>query len=352
LKVLIIGANGFIGNALVARILDETTWSVIGLDLKSDRLDVMVGHPRFHFFTGDISTQHDLVDDLILQADVVLPLAACAIPTHYVRDPLGTFSLDFEENLRIIRKIAASGRRLIFPSTSEVYGLCSDDAFDEATSRLVMGPIQKDRWIYACSKQLLDRIIWALGGQGLQFTIFRPFNWFGPNLDDIHASAPGSARVVTQFLGHLLRCEPIQLVDGGTQRRTFTYIDDGINGLMCILRNPNGLADQQVFNLGNPANFISIRGLAETLIQELAGFKSLRHLSARACMHETSGRDYYGDGYEDMPHRRPRIDNAAQLGWTPTIPLRSGLQKLIEHEITSGRWRIDAAIDPQKILVG
>jgi nucleoside-diphosphate-sugar epimerase len=81
-------------------------------------------------------------------------------------------------------------------------------------------PISNERWIYACSKQLLDRVIWALGARGLDFTIFRPFNWFGPDQDDLCCAKPGSSRVVPQFLGHLLRGEPIQLVDGGHQFRT------------------------------------------------------------------------------------------------------------------------------------
>jgi nucleoside-diphosphate-sugar epimerase len=74
-------------------------------------------------------------------------------------------------------------------------------------------------------QQLLDRVVWAMGGRGLRFTIFRPFNWFGPGLDDIDHAMPGSALVVTQFLG---RGEPVHLVDGGYQRRAFTYSDDGI----------------------------------------------------------------------------------------------------------------------------
>ena len=97
-------------------------------------------------------------------------------------------------------------------------------------STLVLGPIDKQRWIYSCSKQLLDRVIWAYGPEGrLDFTLFRPFNWIGPKLDNIYTAKEGSSRVVTQFLGHILRGEPIKLVDGGTQKRCFTYVDDGID---------------------------------------------------------------------------------------------------------------------------
>ncbi|WP_123005487.1 NAD-dependent epimerase/dehydratase family protein, partial [Escherichia coli] len=78
-------------------------------------------------------------------------------------------------------------KRIIFPSTSEVYGLCSDKYFDEDHSNLIVGPVNKPRWIYSVSKQLLDRVIWAYGEkEGLQFTIFRPFNWMGPRRENLN----------------------------------------------------------------------------------------------------------------------------------------------------------------------
>lgn len=94
------------------------------------------------------------------------------------------------------------GKHLVFPSTSEVYGMCTDEQFDPDASPLIYGPINKPRWIYACSKQLMDRVIWGYGMQeGLNFTLFRPFNWIGPGLDSIYTPKEGSSRVVTQFLG-------------------------------------------------------------------------------------------------------------------------------------------------------
>ena len=99
------------------------------------------------------------------------------------RNPLRVFELDFEENLKIIRDCVKYNKRIIFPSTSEVYGMCTDKNFDEDSSNPVVGPINKQRWIYSVSKQLLDRVIWAYGDKnGLKFTLFRPFNWMGPRL--------------------------------------------------------------------------------------------------------------------------------------------------------------------------
>jgi nucleoside-diphosphate-sugar epimerase len=338
LKIFILGADGFIGHALVCRILKTTSWTVTGVDLVNERLRDLLPHPRFSYIEADLRDEHDLIDRLVGAADVVVPLAAQARPAEYVRDPLGTFELDFEENLRIVRVAVKTDTRLIFPSTSEVYGMCEDAAFNEKTSRLVLGPIAKERWIYSCCKQLLDRVIWAYGREGLRFTIFRPFNWFGPNLDDIRRSAPGSARVVTQFLGHLLRGQPVQLVDGGQQCRTFTYIDDGISGLMRILENDGGRADGGIFNLGNPANCVSIRTLAETMIDELGKFPELAGRLASVVLEELPGSAYYGESYEDVPHRAPDISDARRLGWAPQVSLRDGLRRMIAHELASGHW--------------
>ena len=101
----------------------------------------------------------------------------------------------------------------------------------------------------------------------LDFTLFRPFNWIGAGLDSIHTAKEGSSRVITQFLGHIVRGEPIQLVDGGAQKRAFTYIDDGIDALMKIIENRDGVASGKIYNIGNPKNNFSVRELAEMMLE-------------------------------------------------------------------------------------
>src|SRR5262249_12290835 len=154
-------------------------------------------HPRFRYLEGDISINKEWIEYHVKKSDVVLPLVAIATPAAYVERPLEVFKLDFEENLQIVKKCVQYKKRLIFPSTSEVYGMCPDGEFDEEVSPLVYGPIHKQRWIYSCSKQLLDRVIYAYGqSEKLRFTLFRPFNWIGPNLDNIDAPKEGSSRVL------------------------------------------------------------------------------------------------------------------------------------------------------------
>ena len=337
MEVLILGVNGFIGSHLTESILEKTDWRVYGMDLESDRVASWMEHPRFRFLEGDISINHEWIEYHIKKSDVCLPLVAIATPATYVNNPMAVFELDFEQNLRIIRQCKRYQTRVIFPSTSEVYGMCEDDEFDEEKSLLVYGPIGKSRWIYAAAKQLLDRVIAALGRDGeLAYTLFRPFNWIGPGLDSIHTAKEGSSRVVTQFLGHLLREEPITLVDGGRQRRSFTHVDDGIDALMRILKNENGCANGRIFNIGNPKSDRSIRELAEAMVMVLGEFKGYEGIAKRARIVEQSAQSYYGDEYQDIVRRVPAIWRAKELlGWEPKIGFEDALRRTIGHYVTS-----------------
>jgi nucleoside-diphosphate-sugar epimerase len=335
-RVLILGVNGFIGNALTERILNTTDWLVSGLDIASDKIAPFLGHSRFTYLEGDIAINKEWIEYQIKKCDVVLPLVAIATPTAYVRQPLAVFELDFEENLRIVKQAVRYRKRVVFPSTSEVYGMCPDAEFDEESSSLVYGPIRKQRWIYSCSKQLLDRVIWAYGeSDGLRFTLFRPFNWIGPHLDDIDSPKEGSSRVLTQFLHNVLYGEPIKLVDGGSQRRSFTYISDGIDCLMRILENRKGAADGGIFNVGNPANDISVRELAEKLVEAVASHPAFGEKARETRLIEVASRDYYGDGYQDILTRVPSIRRAQKLlGWEPKIGLDEAIRLTVDFYLS------------------
>jgi UDP-4-amino-4-deoxy-L-arabinose formyltransferase/UDP-glucuronic acid dehydrogenase (UDP-4-keto-hexauronic acid decarboxylating) len=242
------------------------------------------------------------------------------------------FELTFEENLRIVRRCVKYGTRVVFPSSSEVYGMSSDETFNEDGTPFVLGPVRNQRWIYSCSKQLLDRVIWAYGASGrLRFTLFRPFNWIGPRLDDPRVPKEGSSRVVSQFICDLLAERPIRLVDGGEQRRCFTYIDDGIDCLLSILDNRGGVADGEIFNIGNPANECSMRELARRL-SRLFRLHPLRHGRSRPEEPVPVASDrFYGEGYEDIWARKPDIGKARELlGWTPKVGLDEALQRTLD----------------------
>lgn len=331
-KVLILGVNGFIGHHLSRRIIETTNWEICGLDLEKDRVKDILGDRRFHFLKGDITKRHLWIEKQIKKCDVVLPLVAIATPMSYVKEPLRTFELDFEANLPIVRMAAKHRKRLVFPSTSEVYGMCPDREFDPYNSPLVLGPIDKQRWIYSCSKQMLDRVIWAYGKErGLNFTIFRPFNWIGAGLDRLSEKKEGGSRVTTQFLGQIMRGGNIKLVDGGLQKRAFTYIDDGINALMKILENKNGIASGKIYNIGNPKNNWSIKHLAKEMLSFAKKYPEYHRNAKHTKIIITTPEGFYGKGYQDIKNRVPKIDNTMkELSWQPKIGMKTALNKIFD----------------------
>jgi nucleoside-diphosphate-sugar epimerase len=331
-KILILGVNGFIGHHLSQRIINTTDWEVYGMDMASERIADLLPHKRFHFFEGDITINKEWIEYHVRKCDTVLPLVAIATPATYVKEPLRVFELDFEANLPIVRHAVKYGKRVIFPSTSEVYGMCADGEFDPENSNLVYGPINKPRWIYACAKQLMDRVIAGYGQQeGLDYTLFRPFNWIGAGLDSINTPKEGSSRVITQFLGHIVRGEPIKLVDGGAQKRAFTYVDDGIAALMKIIANEDGIASGKIYNIGNPKNNYSVRELATMMLDMAKQYPEYRDTAARVKLVETTSGEYYGKGYQDVQNRVPKIDNTcADLGWAPTVDMQTAVRHIFE----------------------
>ncbi len=338
MKILILGVNGFIGHHLSRKILETTDWEVYGMDVRSDRLTNEIQHERFHFFEGDITINREWIE--------YQPLVAIATPATYVTNPLGVFELDFEANLAIVRACVKYKKRVVFPSTSEVYGMCEDEAFHPYESNLVLGPIAKPRWIYSCAKQLMDRVIAAYGQQeGLQYTLFRPFNWIGSGLDSLHSQKEGSSRVVTQFLGHIARGEDISLVDGGLQRRSFTDISDGISALIKIIENREGIADAKIYNIGNPKNDLSIKELASLMLEMSFHYPEYATQAQKVNIVEVSSSDYYGKGYQDIQSRVPYIENTcAELSWKPAIDVKSALRKIMDayrHEVATAQALLD-----------
>ena len=346
--VLILGVNGFIGSALSERLLESGKYEVHGMDLHSNYIGHLKGRPSFSFAEGDISIHGEWIEYHVKKCDVIIPLVAIATPIEYTRNPLRVFELDFEENLRVVRYCVKYNKRIIFPSTSEVYGMCDEEEFNEDTSKLILGPIRMQRWIYSCCKQLLDRVIWAYGQkEGLEFTLFRPFNWIGPRLDSLDSARIGSSRAITQLILNLVEGTPILLIDGGKQKRCFTDVADGIEALYRIIENKDGLCDGKIINIGNPDNEMSIRGLAEMLLAEFDAHPLRPEFPPFAGFREIESSSYYGTGYQDVQHRRPSIRNAGKLlNWTPTVPMEQSVRNTLSfflQEFADSRDKIGQA---------
>ena len=344
LKVLILGANGFIGSSLIDTILCQKDWEVFGMDVGDHKLADLLDHDRFTFVEGDITINREWIEYHIKKCDVVIPLVAIANPAQYVKRPLDVFELDFEANLDIVRKCVKYRKRLIFPSTSEVYGMSPEDVLDEATSNMVYGPIDKQRWIYAASKQLLDRVIYAYGLRDhLDYTLFRPFNWIGPKLDNVMEPKEGSSRLFTQFISNVILRKPIQLVDGGFQSRSFTYIDDGVDCLLRIIENKNDAASRRIFNVGNPNNNVSVADLAKIIIAAFKEYPDYRERAEQAQVVAVSSLEYFGQYYQDIHTRVPSVAAAKEaLGWEPKVDLQSAIRLTLDYHLKQQDYNLTA----------
>jgi len=342
--ILILGAGGFIGSHLVEHLLKSPRYRVIGLDVSAEKLEGIEG-PAFTFHERDLREAWDLVGDLVPKVDVVLDLIAYANPSIYVSSPLEVFDLNFVQNLEVAKLCVRHGVRLIQYSSAEVYGKGTEGgAYNEEHSDLVYGPIQKQRWIYAAGKALLERVLYAHGVEGtLDYTIVRPFNFIGSRIDYlVPANAIGGPRVFPHFMSALLTGGPIRLVDGGHVHRSFTHIEDANQAFQILLDHPG--ARNGIFNIGNPANNITIRemaGLMCDIYEELVG------RPAASPIVEISGEAFYGEGYEDGDRLVPDISRLGALGWTPKHGLRRTIRDAMRYYLdraNAGRGGDEAKI--------
>ena len=330
MKILIIGAGGFIGSNLIDYLIKQGEHEIVGVDITHKKLEGITG-PNFTYVDADITTSPELADKLVSESDVVVDLIAYANPSIYVASPLEVVKLNFFENLKITEMCMKHGKRLFQYSTSEVYGKSGHTgSYGEETSDLIMGPTTKQRWIYASGKQYLERIIHAHGLLGdIEYTIVRPFNFVGPRFDYlVEAETLGGPRVFAHFMSALITGGPIYLVDGGEQRRSFTHIDDASAAFTAMLDSPEAI--NQIYNIGNPATDTSMRSLAfymMELYEELTGKKPRNEVI------EISGEEFYGVGYEDMDRVPPDISKLQALGWEPVRGMHQTFADAMQYNL-------------------
>jgi UDP-apiose/xylose synthase len=353
MRILSLGAAGFIGSHLTDRLLKEGH-IVTALDLQVDKVTDYLSHPNLTFLQQDIRSPQSNLDRLIQESDLVIDLIAYANPGLYLRIPLEVFRLNFTENLKIAEACVRHNKRLIQFSTCEVYGRTAASiktahvvdpedpihaTFNEDSSEYILGPVSKHRWIYSCAKQLLERVLHAYGLEhGFNYTIIRPFNFIGPKIDYLPQQAEDIPRVFSFFMGSLLTGDPMKLVNGGTNRRCYTYIDDAVECSYRIVENPGGVCDRQIFNIGSPYNEVSIAEMAVKM-REIYAQKFREDLSIPLPeIISVSGEEFYGEGYDDSDRRIPDIAKARTLlGWEPEWTVEQTLESTMRYYVAEHR---------------
>jgi len=232
---------------------------------------------------------------------------------HYVADPYQVLNVNINGTQNVLRAAFKHGRRVVFASTSEVYGRNPAVPWTEDADR-VLGPSTIDRWCYATSKAAGEHFCLAYRRLGLPVTILRYFNVYGPRLDRLDVG-----RVITIFIGQLLRGEPLTVIGDGSQTRCFTYVADAVQATLAA--GVVASAEGQVINIGTDEE-TPLRRLAELMIELGGGRSTLRFVPQEAV---------YGDSYEDVPRRVPDVTRMRQLlGLRATTSLTEGLARTIE----------------------
>jgi UDP-glucuronate decarboxylase len=302
--ILVTGGAGFLGSHLCDRLM-AGGHNVICVDnfLTGRRQNVerWIGHPRFEL------KRHDVAHPLHVEVDEIYNLACPASPIHYQYDPIQTTKTSVLGAINMLGLAKRLNCRVFQASTSEVYGdpLVHPQKEDYWGNVNPVGP----RSCYDEGKRCAETLFFDYHRQhGLEIKVARIFNTYGPRMH------PSDGRVVSNFIVQALNGDPITIYGDGSQTRSFCYVDDLIDGFIRLMASPASVTGP--INLGNPGEF-TIKDLAEIVIDMTGSSSELIYLPLPQ---------------NDPRQRQPDITLAKErLQWQPSVVLREGLSRTIEH---------------------
>ena len=298
---LVTGGAGFLGSHLIDTLIEQGQ-DVICLDNyftgRKSNISHLLGHSSFELI------RHDVTLPITLEVDRIWHLACPASPIHYQSNPVKTAKTSFLGTYNMLGLARRTGARLLLASTSEVYGDPQVHPQNEAY-RGNVNPIGI-RSCYDEGKRIAETLCFDyMRMNDVDVRVMRIFNTYGPRM------LPDDGRVVSNFIVQALQGKPLTLYGGGSQTRSFCYVNDLINGMTLMMNSdyPGPI------NIGNPVEF-TIRQLAEMVIARINPSLELRHMPLPQ---------------DDPLQRCPDISLASSiLGWTPSVSLEDGLSPTIE----------------------
>ena len=276
------------------------------------KIQHLMDNKRLEYHAASILNP-EVTDQLFHGIELVYHLGAVVGVEHYVSDPFKVLNVNVNGTQNVLASAMRHGCRVVFSSTSEVYGRNPKVPFKEDDDR-VLGSTSIDRWCYSTSKAVGEHFCFAYHKKGLPVTIVRYFNIYGPRLDAIDLG-----RVVSIFMGQVLRGKDVTVVGDGAQTRCFTYVSDAIQATVQAGLKAEAIGG--IFNIGTDEE-TSMLDFARILIEETGSPSQIRFVTQESV---------YGNSYEDVPRRVP--DNTLMkeiLGTVPVVGLREGLRQTIE----------------------
>jgi UDP-glucuronate decarboxylase len=322
LRVLVTGGAGFIGSHLCERLLQDGH-EVLCIDnfYSGARHNVrhLLSNSRFELM------RHDVCFPLYVEVDEIYNLACPASPIHYQLDPVQTTKTSVHGAINMLGLAKRVKAKILQASTSEVYGdpLVHPQTEDYWGNVNPIGP----RSCYDEGKRCAETLFFDYHRQHrMPIKVARIFNTYGPRM---HRN---DGRVISNFVVQALENQDITIYGDGSQTRAFCYVDDLVDGLLRLMATPAEVTGPM--NLGNPEE-ISVRALAETVIKLTGSSSRIVHVPLPV---------------DDPRRRRPDISSANDvLGWKPTVQLRDGVIRTIEHFERSLR---DSKVDRENSEVG
>lgn len=316
MKILITGGAGFVGSHLADKLIAEGHEITVIDDLSTGRysnVEHLEGNPNFRLII-DTVLNAELMEELVRETDRVFHMASAVGVRLIMEQPVKTIETIFHGTDVVLKFCSRYRKRVLIPSTSEVYGKGASVPFREEDD-LLTGATDKHRWAYACAKTLDEFLALAHWKETrLPVVVVRLFNTVGPRQTGQYGM------VVPRFVHAAMKNEPISIHGDGTQSRCFGHVLDVVEGLTKVLETPACFG--QVINLGNDEE-TSIKQLAEKAIA-LAGSSSELHF--------VSYDEVYGEGFEDMQRRVPSLDKAKRLvGYQPTRSLADIINDVIRE---------------------
>jgi len=320
--ILVTGANGFVGSNLVDFLLNQGD-QVIALDFiepaKADNLRALENHSGFEYCPCDIRHRDQVMALADRKIDLVYHLASVVGVRHYMNDPMTLIDVIVLGTRHMIEFCRATGARMVFTSTSEIYGRNPEIPWDEDADRVV-GSTRVDRWSYSSSKGVCEHMLFAnYRYDEFPFSTARFFNVYGPRQSPIY--------IVSQTIHRVLKGQPPYLYDGGDQTRCFTFIDDAVEALYIMGHHPDALGE--AFNVGFPEEH-TIASVIATIIDQAGVDIEPEPVDTR---------QKYGAVYEDIDRRVPSVSKIRdKLGWEATTGLTEGIRRTIDWARTTDYW--------------
>lgn len=314
-NVVVTGGYGFIGSHLVSALLNRGD-SVTIFDSARNTRDTSIDFDRydkFRYVQGDVTDVSALADAFTPDVDTVFHLAAVVGVKNYMEDPLRVLDVNVMGTRNVLELCQRHGTRVVFASTSEVFGKNPNPPWAEDDDR-VLGSTKTARWSYSTSKGMAEHLVFAMhAAHGLPVTVVRYFNVYGPRQNPIF--------IISQTIHRILNGRPPLLYDSGDQTRCFTYVDDAIAGT--LLAAASDAAIGEAFNIGSMTE-TTMRDAVELAIK-------IGNVDSVTTAEAVDTTERYGRRYEDIPRRIPNSTKAQQeLGWRLQVDVEEGIRRTFE----------------------